>query len=230
LATHNFRAAGDINPNLLLVQASTDRVGVGTSAPASLFSVGTLSPFRVGTDGDLDQIKSVPYSWPAANAVGALNNDGAGNLSWATPAGSIVVQEDDVTVDAVATTLDFTEPDATLVTSAPAGEANVNMALYALLGGRSGGQNLNGGTAVTDHLDLDPSSAANFTTGAVRIAPGAGDYGTGGATAIHLWPSGLTHGTGALGTRIVGVLFNSTITFDGDNAITATPFLMRDVC
>lgn len=36
--------------------------------------------------GDLDRIKNVPYAWPAANAVGVLTNDGAGNLTWA-PAG-----------------------------------------------------------------------------------------------------------------------------------------------
>lgn len=36
--------------------------------------------------GDLDRIKNVPYDWPAANAVGVLTNDGAGNLTWA-PAG-----------------------------------------------------------------------------------------------------------------------------------------------
>ena len=189
------------------------------AAPAATLSVGSGSLLRVaGADGDLERIKNVPYDWPAANAAGALNNDGAGNLSWATPAGSIIVQEGDVTVDAAATTLDFTEPDAVLVTSAPAGEANVNMALYALLSGRSGGQNLNGGTAVTDHLDLDPSSAANFTTGAVRIAPGAGDYGTGGALGIDLWPNGLTHGNGAAATRISGVRMTSTLTFDASAA------------
>ncbi len=37
--------------------------------------------------GDLDRIKNVPYDWPAANAVGVLTNDGAGNLTWA-PAGA----------------------------------------------------------------------------------------------------------------------------------------------
>lgn len=37
--------------------------------------------------GDLDRIKNVPYDWPAANAVGVLTNDGAGNLTW-TPAGA----------------------------------------------------------------------------------------------------------------------------------------------
>lgn len=43
---------------------------------------GTTDQFRVGTDGDLDRIKDVPYSWPAANVNGVLLNDGAGNLSW----------------------------------------------------------------------------------------------------------------------------------------------------
>lgn len=38
--------------------------------------------------GDLDRIKNVPYDWPAANAVGVLTNDGAGNLSWAAAGGA----------------------------------------------------------------------------------------------------------------------------------------------
>jgi len=69
-------------------------------------------------------------------------------------AATIIVQEGDITIEAAATTLDFTEPDAALVTSAPAGEANINMALYALLGGRSGGQTIAGSPTAAQVLTL----------------------------------------------------------------------------
>lgn len=81
--------------------------------------------------------------------------------------GTIVVQEDDSTVDAAVTTLDFTEPDGTLVTSSPAGEANIAMNLYAKLAGRSGGQTLIGGTGSGDSLNLQSSSHA--TKGRVNV-------------------------------------------------------------
>lgn len=43
----------------------------------------SVKVFTVGyPSGDLSIIKSVPYSWPTENAVGALQNDGAGNLTW----------------------------------------------------------------------------------------------------------------------------------------------------
>ena len=245
-AALDFRVEGDTDASALFVEGATDRVGVGTSSPSSKLSVGATSQFQVGTDGDLDRIKDVPYSWPAANAAGALNNDGAGNLSWAAPApaahnllsashgdtvtntvtrGSLVYGNttpawDELVIGGANTILGSDGTDVAwraqsfIDHGALTGLADDDHTQYALLAGRAGGQNLNGGTAVTDHLDLDPSSAANFTTGAVRIAPGAGDYGTGGALAIDLWPNGLTHGNGAAATRISGVRMTSTLTFD----------------
>lgn len=40
--------------------------------------------WRVNDDGNLDRVKGVTYSWPSANAVGTLRNDGAGALTWST--------------------------------------------------------------------------------------------------------------------------------------------------
>lgn len=37
-----------------------------------------------GISGDLSIIKSVPYSWPTANAAGLLTSDDSGNLTWGT--------------------------------------------------------------------------------------------------------------------------------------------------
>ncbi len=57
-------------------------VGIGDSTPAALFTVGNGDTFRVNTSGNLIRINNVPYSWPAANASGALRNDGSGNISF----------------------------------------------------------------------------------------------------------------------------------------------------
>ena len=62
-------------------------VGIGTVAPASLFSIGASNQFQVNSSGNLVKIKNVTYDWPAANAAGVLTSDVSGNLSW-TPASS----------------------------------------------------------------------------------------------------------------------------------------------
>lgn len=124
-------------------------------------------------------IRNVLYTWPAANAAGVLTNDGAGALSWAAATGTIIVQEGDVTVDAAVTTLDFTETDGTLVTSSPAGEANINMDLYFLRSGRPTGRNsyilssdtstalLSGGTSGGQNVDFE--STTSGTKGTIQF-------------------------------------------------------------
>lgn len=86
---------------------------------------------------------------------------------------AIVVEEDNAVVAAGAATIDFTEPDATLTSvsgSAPNQEVDVNMALYAMLTGRSGGQTLRGGTGASEVLTLESTSHA--TKGSVRLPSG----------------------------------------------------------
>lgn len=151
-------------------------------APVATLSVGSGSLFRVaGADGDLERIKNVAYDWPAANAAGQLTNDSSGNLSWssAAVAGFITVQESDSTIDSAVTTLDFTETDGTLVTSSPAGEANINMDLYFLRSGRPTGRNsyvlssdsstalLSGGTAGGQNVDFE--STTSGTKGVIQF-------------------------------------------------------------
>lgn len=64
-------------------------VGIGTSAPLSLFSVGATNQFQVNSAGDIASIKGLAYTWPNAHVSGFLQNDGAGNLSFgALPAGA----------------------------------------------------------------------------------------------------------------------------------------------
>src|SRR3990172_1112627 len=48
----------------------------------------------------------------------------------------LTVKEGGVVVDSAVSVLDFIEPDAVLITSSPAGEANIDMSRYALLAGR----------------------------------------------------------------------------------------------
>ena len=60
-------------------------VGISTTTPAALFSVGSSSQFRVDSAGDITRIKNLAYSWPTAHVTdGFLHNDGSGNLSWTT--------------------------------------------------------------------------------------------------------------------------------------------------
>lgn len=47
---HDTRAEGDTDPNLLFLDASTDRMGVGTATPAAKFQV--VGAARVGATGD----------------------------------------------------------------------------------------------------------------------------------------------------------------------------------
>jgi hypothetical protein len=61
-ADKDFRVEGDTNPNLLFVDASTDRVGLGTNAPAHTLDVDVASAsFRVrnATGGNDFTVKSV---------------------------------------------------------------------------------------------------------------------------------------------------------------------------
>ncbi len=68
-------------------------IGIGTSNPANLLSVGSGSLFQVDDNGNIVRINGVTYSFPnSGGAKGqALTNDGTGNLGWtgvATTAGT----------------------------------------------------------------------------------------------------------------------------------------------
>ncbi|HCC49238.1 MAG TPA: hypothetical protein DEQ38_14145 [Elusimicrobia bacterium] len=64
-------------------------VGIGDSTPAALLTVGAGDKFRVDSAGNLIRINNIAYSWPAAQGGAAtfLQNDGAGNLTWALTPG-----------------------------------------------------------------------------------------------------------------------------------------------
>jgi len=60
-------------------------VGVGTTNPTSLFSIGATSPFQIDANGDIIKLKNLTYSWPTGHTTnGVLTNGGTGTLTWAT--------------------------------------------------------------------------------------------------------------------------------------------------
>ena len=67
-----------------MVIKSSGRIGIGTTNPLDLFSVGSSSQFRVNSGGDVTRIRNIPYHWPTSqgDANSMLVNDGSGNLSW----------------------------------------------------------------------------------------------------------------------------------------------------
>lgn len=121
----DFRIEGDTDSNLFLVDASTDRVGIATATPATLFSVDGVTNFRTSTStfsssGGLD-IKNGCYaingvclvdtdtdttydaSWPITLTGTTFGFDGlATTTAWNT--GDLVYVVDGNTVTSVATT------------------------------------------------------------------------------------------------------------------------------
>ncbi|MEI6533228.1 MAG: hypothetical protein WCO06_05315, partial [Candidatus Roizmanbacteria bacterium] len=63
-------------------------IGIGTTNPTSLFSIGTgaTSPFTIDASGNITRINNIAYSFPftqgASNSI--LLNNGSGNLTWST--------------------------------------------------------------------------------------------------------------------------------------------------
>lgn len=67
-------------------------VGLGTTPPGGGgLHVGATGLLRIDATGNLVRVNDVPYSWPVAQGAAGqmLTNDGAGNLTWTTPAGGL---------------------------------------------------------------------------------------------------------------------------------------------
>lgn len=171
-----------------LLHAGPVRIGDTTAPTEKLEVLGNILITNSGTSGELrilepsgpsytgfkagamiaDLIYTMPTAFPTVSGQ-VLSGTTAGVLSWvaASSGATITVKEDGSTVDAAVTTLDFLESDGTLVTSSPAGEANINMMLYAKLAGRAGGQTYIGGLASGEDLILQ--STADSTRGTVDV-------------------------------------------------------------
>jgi hypothetical protein len=86
----NFWTAN--TPNRLFISGGGN-VGIATSTPSSIFSVGSgaTSPFQINTSGNIMRINNVATSFPAAQGAAGtyLQNNGAGILTWATISGTL---------------------------------------------------------------------------------------------------------------------------------------------
>jgi hypothetical protein len=69
-------------------------VGIGTTSPSAMLSVGSTSQFRVDSGGNITRIRDVAYSWPLTQGAAStvLTNDGSGNLTW----GSVALKWNDI--------------------------------------------------------------------------------------------------------------------------------------
>ena len=68
-------------------------LGIGDGSPAYLLAVGSGDLFGVNSSGNLVKLNNVTYSWPSTQGGASTvltNSDGAGTLTWATPAGGDV--------------------------------------------------------------------------------------------------------------------------------------------
>ncbi|HZP41141.1 MAG TPA: DNRLRE domain-containing protein, partial [Candidatus Binatia bacterium] len=147
--------------------------------------------------------------------TGPTGADGAAGPTGPTgPTGAVgSVTEDTSAVVSNPIALDFTEPDATLVSESPVGTAKLAMSSYALLGGRSGGQTLKGGTAATDALDLRASSATGYT-GTVNVGKGAGDNLNNAIAGLTLFADGLNpSGNGTISGIKLAPTITQSVTF-----------------
>ena len=87
------RIIGQLETTATTTLATTGgNVGIGTTTPASLLTVGSTGAFQVDSSGDIIRIKGITYSWPSSQAGGSgyvLTNDGSGNLSWQQPSAGV---------------------------------------------------------------------------------------------------------------------------------------------
>lgn len=110
------------------------------------------------------------YNHPVNISIGTgLSYDHSTQTLSSTGGGISVVKEDGSTVVSPADTLDFIEPDTTLVTDSPSGTARIDMSKYLLLEGRANGQVMYG----TNQSDAGAFVMNMNTSGIVGTAGGS---------------------------------------------------------
>ncbi len=74
----------------IVINATAQNVGIGTTTPASKLSVGSSSQFQVDSFGNLKKINNISYSFPSSQGSSGqfLSNNGSGTLSWSSPSSS----------------------------------------------------------------------------------------------------------------------------------------------
>jgi len=89
MAFYTFTRGTSVPTEKLRITA-LGNVGIGTTSPTSMLSVGASSQFQVDSSGNIVKLNNVTTSFPssqgAANSI--LRNDGAGTLTWADPTGT----------------------------------------------------------------------------------------------------------------------------------------------
>src|SRR3990172_4042156 len=126
----------------------------------------------------------------------------------------LTVKEGGVVVDSAVSVLDFIEPDAVLITSSPAGEANIDMSRYALLAGRNPAQALAGGTLTGQQFMLRAN--AIDATGVLTLDPTLSTLA--GALTVSDWVTatvGLKTNTISERTAAAGVTIDTALIKDG---------------
>jgi hypothetical protein len=148
--------------NSLFWDSTLSRLGIGTTAPASAFSIGSSSQFQVDSSGNIIRINNVPYSWPSAAGTPnqVLTYTDGGVLTWGAVLASDVAAntldfehfKDDMTLDAT-TTVNFYNTDET--SSFDYRFFNSHLALELMFFSGSDGFIGIGTTAPTEKLDID---------------------------------------------------------------------------
>ncbi len=92
---------------------NSGNVGIGTSSPTSLFSVGPNSEFQVNSTGNILKINNIATSWPSGQ--GAVNtylkNNGSGTLTWTALSGVPSLTAGSVVFSGGSTTLSQDNPN-----------------------------------------------------------------------------------------------------------------------
>jgi hypothetical protein len=121
----DFRVESQANANMLFVDASANAVGIGTSTPSSLLSVGASSQFQVDSSGNLARINNIPYTFPSAQGAAGtiLTNDGYGALSWAEGA----AQATSAPISTKSSNYTLTTADGTILVDAISGGITITL-------------------------------------------------------------------------------------------------------
>ena len=114
-----------VGSDALTWNATDNRLGVGTSSPASMFSVGSSSQFQINSTGNLTRINSVTYDFPSlpGSVNSILTNDGSGSLSWASGA----EQNSTAPISTKTSSYTLTSSDGTILADAAAGAITMTL-------------------------------------------------------------------------------------------------------